>query len=314
LPARGSEPKPGGAVPANWPEPPPEIERRLASEAFEVRSADRTDGGVTGAFKLTLFFPASGDTLAFKWKPAPKHDADGWNNTPRKELATYALQKWFLEPADYVVPTVGLRCLPVEMLRAAGADAEPNLPGTSCVLGMLAVWLADVTTPERDELFAAKRFASDPRYAASIGRLNLLTYLTDHTDGREGNFLASKSKTDPRYFAVDNGISFGTFFHNWFVRNWNVIRVPALPHIEIERLRKVGRNEIDRLGALVEMQVNADGILEGVPPAMNRDADRGTQVTPDRIQLGLTRSELDAIETRLRTLLERVDRGELPLF
>jgi hypothetical protein len=307
-----SAPQPGGAVPANWPAPPLEIDRRLASEPFEVRSAKKAGGGVTGALKLTLFFPATGDTLDFKWKPVPDDDADGWNNTPRKELATYAIQAWFLEPADYVVPTVAMRCLPPEELRAHGVDAEPNLPGIRCVVGTLAVWLEQVTIP--DEIFDAKHFAADPRYAASVGRLNLLTYLVDHTDGREGNFLASKVADDPRFFSIDNGITFGTFLSNWFVPNWNVIRVPALPHIEIERLRKVGRSQIDRLGALVEMQANADGVLANVPPAMNRDPDRGTQVTPDRVQLGLTRSELDAIETRLRTLLERVDRGELPLF
>jgi hypothetical protein len=312
LPAPGSEPKPGGAVPANWPAPPPEIERRLASEAFELRSATSAGGGLTGALKLDLFFPASGDTLAFKWKPIPNADADGWNNTPRKELATYALQAWFLEPADYVVPTVAMRCLPPEELRAQGVDAEPNLPGIRCVLGMLALWLEQVTIP--DDIFDAKRFAADPRYATSVGRLNLLTYLVEHTDGREGNFLASTVADDPRYFSIDNGITFGTFLSNWFVPNWNVIRVPALPHIEIERLRKVERSQIDRLGALAEMQANTDGVLVSVPPVMNRDPDRGTQVTPDRLQLGLTRSELDAIETRLRTLLERVDRGELPVF
>ena len=312
LPAPASEPKASVAVPANWPAPPEEIERRLADEAFEVRSAESAGGGTTGALKLTLFFPAHGDTLTFKWKPVPGGDADGWNNTPRKEVAAYAVQAWFLDPPDYVVPTIAVRCLPLEALRARGVAAEPSLAGTRCVLGVLSVWLEQVTFP--DEIFEAKHFAADPRYAASVGRFNLLTYLVEHQDGRSGNFLASTDPDDPRIFAIDNGIAFGTLIHNWFVRNWDVIRVPALPHTAIARLRRVGRGEIDRLGVLVELHADADGVLELVPPGPNRDPERGARTSPGRLQLGLTRSEIDALETRLRTLLDRVDHGELPLF
>ncbi len=311
-PLPASEPRTSRALPANWPAPPEEIEHRLASEAFEVRSAENAAGGTTGALKLTLFFPAHGDTLSFKWKAVPSGDADGWNNTPRKELAAYALQAWFLDPPDYVVPTTALRCLPLESLRALGVAAKPSLAGTRCVLGVLSVWLDEVSIP--DEIFEAKRFASDPRYAASVGRLNLLTYLVNHRDGRAGNFLASTAPNDPRFFAIDNGISFDTLIDNFLVRNWDVIRVPALPHTAIARLRRVGRSEIDRLGVLVELRANADAMLEIVPPGPPRDPESGALNSPGRLQLGLTRSELDTLETRLRTLLDRVDRGELPLF
>jgi len=312
LPAPASEPKASVAMPANWPAPPEEIERRLADEAFEVRSVEGSGGGTTGARKLTLFFPAHGDTLAFKWKPVPSGDADGWNNAPRKELAAYAVQTWFLDPPDYVVPTAAVRCLPLEALRAHAVAAEPSIAGTRCVLGVLSVWLDQLGVPA--EVFEAKRFASDPRYATSVGRFNLLTYLVQHQDGRAGNILASTDPDAPRIFAVDNGIAFGTLVHNWFVPNWDVIRVPALPHTAIARLRRVGRSEIDRLGVLVELHADADGMLEVVPPGPNRDPKRGARVSPGRLQLGLTRSEIDALETRLRTLLARVDRGEPPLF
>jgi hypothetical protein len=312
LPAPASEPKASVTVPANWPASPKEIERRLASEAFEVRSAENAAGGTTGALKVKLFFPAHGDTLAFKWKAVPSGDADGWNNAPRKELAAYAVQAWFLDPPDYVVPTTAMRCLPLESLRALGVAAKPNLAGASCVLGVLSVWLDEVSIP--DEIFDAQRFASDPRYAASVGRFNLLTYLVDHRDGRKGNFLASTAPDDPRFFAIDNGIAFNAVVDNVFARNWDVFRVPALPHTEIARLRRVGRSEIDRLGVLVELRANADGMLEVVPPGPARDPESGALAVPGRVQLGLTRSELDSLETRLRTLLDRVDRGELPLF
>jgi hypothetical protein len=198
------------------------------------------------------------------------------------------------------------------MLRAHGVAAAPSFPGTSCTLGVLSVWLEQVTVPER--VFEPARFASDARYAANVGRFNLLTYLVEHEDGRAGNILVSKAPEDRRVYAIDNGISFGAVVKNWFVPNWNVIRIPAVPHIEIDRLRRVDRGQIDRLGVVAELKADPNGVLESVPPGPNRDPESGTRVSAGWLQLGLTRSELDGVEARLKALLARVDRGELPLF
>ena len=306
------ETSPGTAVPPNWPAPPGEIERRLAGEPFEVREVASTGAGTTGALKLELYFPQHDETIAFKWKVVPTGDADGYNNVPRKEVAAYLLQSWFLDPPDYVVPTTALRCLPPEMLRSQGVAAKPNMPGASCVLGVLSVWLEQLTVPEH--VFEPAQFASDARYATNLGRFNLLTYLVEHEDGRAGNVLVSKTPEDRRVFAIDNGIAFGATIKNWFVPNWNVIRVPAVPHLEIERLRRIGRSEIDRLGVVSELRADSNGMLAVVTPGPNRDPEKGTRVAPGWLQLGLTRSELDGVEARLKELLRRVDRGELPVF
>jgi hypothetical protein len=310
LPASRSEL--AAEVPANWPLPPAEIERRLAEDVLEVRAADGIGEGTTGALKLTLYFPAHGDTFVFKWKPVPLGDADGWNNAPRKELAAYAIQAWFLDPPDYVVPTVALRCLPLEALRAHGVAAQPSLSGMGCALGALSIWLRDVTVP--DPVLDPSRFERDPRYATRLGQFNLLTYLIKHQDGRPGNFLASKDPEQPRVFAVDNGIAFDAWVHNWFVANWDLIRIPALPRAAIERLRGIGRRELDRLGVLTELRVDAEGMLVRVTPGPNRDPEQGARSEPGWLQLGLTRAEIDSIEARLAALLARVDRGELQLF
>jgi len=299
-------------IPVNWPAPPEELERRIAEDAFEVRAVASAGGGTTGAQKLTLFFPSHGDTIAFKWKPVPKGDADGWNNAPRKELAAYALQAWFLDPPDYVVPTIGMRCLPFETLRSHGLAAGRSIAGTNCTLGVLSVWLDDVTVPAT--VLEASRFSSDPLYARNVGHFNLLTYLIEHEDGRGGNILVSKAPEDRRVFAVDNGIAFGALVRNWFVPNWNVLRTPAVPRSAIDRLRRIGRSEIDRLGVLVELRADTDGILENVTPGPNRDPEHGSRVAPGWLQLGLTDSELEDVEERLRELIERVDRGDLPVF
>jgi len=62
-----------------------------------------------------------------------------------------------------------------------------------------------------------------------MSNLNIFTYLVEHQDGREGNFLISRDDRR-QVFAIDNGVSFGEPwpFYNWFVSNWNVLRVPAV--------------------------------------------------------------------------------------
>jgi hypothetical protein len=312
VPVKVREPAPSSAIPVNWPAPPEDLERRLAGEPFELRKIAGAGAGTTGALKLELFFPQHNDTIAFKWKPVPPGDADGYNNVPRKEIATYQIQALFLDPPDYVVPTTALRCLPPEMLRSHGVSAKPNMPGAKCVLGVLSVWLDEVTIPER--VFEPERFASDAQYAANMGRFNLLTYLVEHEDGRAGNILVSKAPEDRRVYAIDNGIAFGATVKNWFVPNWNVIRIPAVPHLEIERLRRVDEEEIDRLGVVAEMKADSNGMLETVPPGPNRDPNRGARVSEGWVQLGLTENELEAVEDRLEALLERVDEGKLPQF
>jgi hypothetical protein len=312
LPATLRESPPAKLVPKNWPAPPEEVERRLASEDFELREVKSHIGGTSGVLKIKLFFPSHGDSLDFKWKTATRGSLDGLNNKPRKEVAAYLIQRWFLDQPEYVVPTSALRCLTVDTLKDHGVSASPSLPGSPCVLGLLSLWLEDVEVPER--LLDPERFGSDPLYASALGRLNLLTYLVEHKDGRDGNFLVSKPPAPPRFFAVDNGISFSAFIQNWFVSNWHVIRIPALPHLEIERLRKIDRKQIDRLGVVSELRARPDGMLMAAPAGANLDPEQGVRIAKDSVQIGLTRHELDGVEARLKDLLARVDRGELRTF
>jgi hypothetical protein len=312
VPPRGSSDAPSTTTPSNWPLPPQQVEQRLSQEKIELRAVKPIAEGTTGVMKLELFFPATGDTIAFKWKSVPEMDADGWNNAPRKELAAYVIQSWFLEPADYVVPTIGVRCLSLDALREHGITAKPNMAGTNCLLGVLSVWLENVKVPDR--VLDTERFADDAHYATLVGRLNLLTYLVEHQDGRAGNILASSDPEDPRLFSVDNGISFAAPIKNVFVTNWNTLRVPAVPKAEIERLRAVKVGEIEKLGVLLEMRAGKDGVLRRVNAGPNRDPDDGARVAPGWLQLGLTRAEIDGLEVRLNELLTRVDAGEIPVF
>lgn len=297
----------------NWPYPPEEIEELFADDDFEIVSAKYAGGGVTGAQKAEIRFPGrDGATLTVKWKRMPSPRLDGMNNSPRKEMAVYEIQKWFLEPEDYVVPTVGARCIPIKIARKFRPEAAPTLPRSRCVLGVAAVWLDGVTVP--DAVLDNERFASDTNYAYHLANFNLLTYLVRHRDGRAGNILVSKNDENRRVFAVDNGIAFGGLVYNYFVPNWDRIRVPALRRDSIERLREIDRARMDELGVLASFERVSSGMLRLAPGAKNLDHTKAVRIHGAQVQLGLTRSEIDGIERRVKHLLRAVDAGEIPVF
>ncbi len=305
-----SAPSPGPGT--NWVLPPDGLLKRLRYEEFEIRSLKETASGKTGALKARLFFPADGVEFDVKWKAVPHATADGWNNSPRKELAAYALQQLFLDPEDYVVPTVTLRCVPLETSRLQAPKAVVNVEGTRCVLGVMSIWLRNVASPDR--LYDEGRFLEDPNYAYHMANLNLLTYLIDHRDWHESNILVSSDSGNRRVFAVDNGIAFDSWVYKFWVSHWNSIRVPALRKESIDRLRDATRSELDKLGVLIQMEIDENRILRPVAADVNWEPSKGARVLPGMIQLGLTESEIDGLAERMQELLEEVDAGNIPLF
>lgn len=281
---------------------------RLQNDEFEIASVDAAGGGVMGARKLRLVFTKDAFTIDVKWKAAPA-GGDGWNNSPRREVGAYAVQALFLDPDSYPVPPVAARGIPLDAYRVVDAEPEPNIEGTRCVFGAMAAWLENVSQPER--AFDPERFSADPRYAFHFANLNLLAYLIAHRDARANNFLMPKDPSNPRVFAIDNGIAFGGVFYNFFTWHFDVIRTLGLPKQSIDRLRRVSRETLSGLGVLGELRADSDGVLRSVTPGENLGPETGTRVAPGRVQFGLTVGEIDAIATRLQELLARIDAGEL---
>ncbi len=296
------------SMPRNWPMAPSELDYRLAFEDFEIREVKSAGGGVTGAARLLVAFP-DGKTLKIKWKPFPAKTLDGWNNSPRKEQAAYFVQRWFLDEADYVVPTPVPRCIALDVYRPIDPKAKPSVPGTSCVLGQAAVWMNDVT--KADDLGEDDRFEENPQFARHLADFNVLTYLIDHRDGRDGNFLESTDPSDPRVFAVDNGIAFEGFPWNFFVRNWNSIRVPWLRREPIERLRALPAADVERTASLIDMQVDKAGIFRLQQPGTPLDPKKGVRIADGRVQLGLTTKEITRLRERITDLVADVDAGKI---
>jgi len=312
---------------SNWSLPAERAEEFLRSAPYEIRAVQGAGAGVTGATKVDLIFETTeededevylwemdGD-VDLKAKPFPTPHLDGWNNNPRKEIAAYEVQKLFLEPRDYVVPTTVARCVPVEIQSRYRPDARPTIEGTNCLLNAISLWLENVTVP--DAFYDEARFLSDPAYAYAYGTFNILTYLSDHRDNRKGNFLISKDDRFPRAYAIDNGIAFGSWIYNWFFPSsyaWRKIVVPAVPKSAIDRLRELQRADLDRFSVLAEFHKNADGALEAVQPGASLDASRPVNITETVVQLGLTEDEIDDLWERIETLIERVDEGDLAVF
>jgi hypothetical protein len=264
---------------------------------------------VAGAQKWKLRFP-DGRLVKAKWKTAPAYTADGWNNSPRREVAAYEIQKWFLDEADYVVPPSEVRCVPLQALEVVPGHPSPNMRGVHCVYGVLSLWLQGVEEPEA--IWHPEMFEQGGYYRFSIAATNVLTYLIGHQDGRPANFLWATD--DHHVFSIDNGISFHAFPFNPLVRNWNDIRVPALPRDIIRRLGAVKPEQIAALAVLRQLELDDNGVLQLTAPTENLDPDEGTRIGHKIFQIGLRDSELAEIRDRISYLERETESGNIPLF
>ncbi len=285
----------------------------MKSRSYDIRVVKRTEAGTSGAEKFELQFDSLGKRVNFKVKRVPRN-LDGINNSPRREIAAYAVQTLFLDPEDYVVPTTAVRCPPMERWLELHAKGKPQLPGSSCMLVVAALWLQDVTVPE--VVYDKERFLEEPVYARYLADFNLLTHLIDHRDGRSGNILVSKEEGRRQVFAIDNGISFGPTwpFYNWFVPNWNLLRVTALRKDSVDRLRSINREDLDMLRVIQELRDDSSGHYVDVEPGPPLDDSGGAIARGGVVQFGLTDNEIEDLWRRIGALIEGVDEQRIPVF
>ncbi len=302
----------------NWPARPitswEEFEELQGSD-FEVVEEKRAGAGVTGAVEAKIALPAVGRDFHVKAKPVPPGQLDGWNSSPRKEIAAYQIQLLFLDPIDFVVPSSAMRCVRLDVWNQKFPGTQPSIPGATCVLVNLSMWLNDLTVP--DVVYDEERFLEDPNYAYRLAHFNLLTYLIEARDLRRGNILVSKHDADRRVFAIDNGISFGAWFYNWANPSsytWQRITVPALPRTTVDRLRGLQRENLDVLATVVQFAPDETDRLVRVKPEAPFDPDEGVRLDGTRVQFGLTRGEIDDVWKRIQNLVKDVDAGRIGLF
>lgn len=287
---------------------PTALEARLADDPFQIVGMrdNRWQGDRTQQTDIQF---SDGLRIRVKWAKAPPAGF-AINNQPRYEAAAYAFQKLLFDEADWVVPPTVIREMSLRAYRQLDPEMEATFEGTESVLVTVQYWLQNV---EEEEAPDTIRLATDPVYARRLGYLNLFTHLIRHVDSNPGNVLIS-TEDPPRLYAVDNGVAFrspvsprGTV--------WRALHVDRVPGEAIERLRRLTRGELeDALYVVAQFRVREDGRLERVPPTAKIDENRGVPREDGIIQFGLTNLELDELWTRIRTVLDRVDAGELETF
>lgn len=302
-----------GAQDSNILLPVDSIERRLTRDSMEVVDRRASRGMPDERTSRTALAFPDGTMLLVKWaRAAPGGEA--FNNSPRFELAAYELQKLFLEEPEYVVPPTVARVFPLSRygeLDPEDPDGRPTFRDTRSALVILQYWLYNVSP---DAFWDRGRFQADSVYARHFANFNILTNLVRHGDENEGNFLVSTVPGNPRVFSVDNGVAFSSRESDRGYR-WRWLRINRLPAATVDRLRTLTLDDLTRqLETVAEFAIRDDGLLEPVAPAASIDTGLGIRRAGDRIQLGLTRREIDGVWQRVRELLAQVDSGKLEVF
>ena len=297
------------------------LEDKFLQEPFDILEAKATAHGSSSAMVMTVQFRDC-TTVKVKWKQSPPQ-ARRYNNDPRRELASYAIQKLFLAPQDYVVPVTVMTCIPEEEIAQTGLNAKPQQPGSRCLFGPVAVWLRKGSTKIVRNFLDRKRFARSASgqeardYARDFANLNIFTYLISHRDGRKGNFLVSTLPNSSHIFSIDNGLAYGGIGNpRPGVIHWGRLKVKKLPRETVAQLRTITPEQLQRvLGTVAESSIATDGSQRAHSTfSKNLDPDVGFRRQGNLVQIGLTAREIDGIARRLRTLLERIDRKEITLF
>ena len=286
-----------------------EIERRLLHEDFEIFRFKylRFEGDI--GKRVILKYPDV-KYVQVKWRRARKGGHE-FNNAPRYEIAAYQIQKLFLDENEYVVPPTVCKGFPMDQYKAIEPDARPTFNKPDMVLVLLQYWLDEVTN---DDVYNKKRFENDSLYAKHFANTNILTYLIYHSDSNKGNLLISTDKSNPRVFAVDNGIAFMSKRESERGTRWRSILVKKLPGKTIARLREITSEALHKaLGVVAQLEIK-NGMINPAPPTENIDVKKGVRRNGNMIQLGLTAAEINAIDKRLRELLKSVDKGKYKLF
>jgi hypothetical protein len=293
---------------ANITQPIADLERLLAAEPLVIMQAEISRPKAKGDITLRADVSFGGaPPLRVKLRKA-EPGADTFNNVPRYDRAAYELQKLFIDPAEYVVPPTALRFIP----RADFAKYQPDVVRTFSaadeVLAVLQYWLSDITVVA--DVYDAVRFDADPLYARHIGQLNVLTYLIRHRDSNVGNFLIGKAATGARVFSIDHGVAFASGDSDRG-EAWKDIRVNRLPADTVAKLRMITPAVLEqRLGVLAQWQLEGDRYAP-VALGPNLSPYRGVRRGGKDLQMGLTKSEIEAVNRLLVRLLQRIDAGEI---
>ena len=281
-----------------------------------------TPSGMQGAKVVTLRAKWRGARVVFraKWRPQSSGDLI---NEPRKELAAYAVQKLFLDDEELVVPPTAPHCFPLDEYRRFDPEATATFDGMDCVFGFASFWLESAQSvssarehhllPEGSGIWDAQLFARDAVYRSSVGNANLLTYVINHGDAHNEQFLIEHTPRGLRTYVVDNSIAFLSMKNPMvmFREDWSHIQVSHLPRRAIDRLARLTKDDFAKLGT-VNVLERKERQLRAAPRAPLPESDGSAMSwNGTRLRIGLTTLEIAQVETRVRDLLKRPDLARL---
>lgn len=287
--------------------PATKIETALKEGSFTITHAARSPSGTTAPYKVRLQL-SDGTIISAKFKRAPD-DFDAFNNSPRREIAAYEMQKLYLEPEQYVVPPTVIHCLPVDRYPGLFPDIQPQ-EGSRCAVGVLAYWVEGLSS---DDVLDEVSWNRDPVYRDNLGNLNVLTILVGHQDSIGDNFYRSTDAPRSHVLSVDNGLAFGAMGANpvqLFSSKWSHARVDAVSARTVARLKKIEAGEFDRFRVVSQLQLK-DGSYVTVDPTEPLEPTKGVSKKDGVVQLGLSVEELTDVQVRLAKLLGDIGSGEL---
>jgi hypothetical protein len=286
-----------------------EIETRLRTQPFTIYDMRGSRFEDDRTQRVAMEFPDS-QRMLVKWAKAPNRGGNTFNNEPRYEIAAYEFQKLFLSEREYVVPPTVMRAVDLDYYRTLQPSAGPTFSNTASVIVVLQYWLTQVSP--RD-VHNEKRFDTDSLYARHFANLNIFSYLVRHSDSNAGNVLISTDSTNPRVFAVDNGVAFG-YESSDRGTAWRNLIVKRVPKSTIERLRKITLDDLhNALGTVGQYEIR-DRQLVAVPHTANTNPGAGVRNRDNVVQFGLTDREIKEMHRRITSLVNRVDDGKLQTF
>jgi hypothetical protein len=290
------------------------VESWLRDPGLAVLGVDDPRNGIQGARVLTLLTQVQGGVV-FRAKWRPYSTRDGFND-PLRELAAHAIQKLFLDPHEYVVPPAAGHCFPLAFYQlTVDENAKPTFPTVPCVYGILSYWLEDAQSLEDaqerglltsdERVFDPARFRKDEAYNRTVAHLNMLTYLIRHADSHPDQFLVAGSSRDIRVYSIDNSVSFGPFENPGVIENWSKVLVPAFPRETLARLEELGKTGFDRLATIEQYAIENGQLVPDSPIVRVKPRREAVRWIGRKLQVGLTRSEINGVRRRLRNLLLR---------
>jgi len=305
------------------------VERFLAGSHLNVQASSAAGSGAQGAIALAIE-DREGTRLRAKWRTESSAEL---THEPINELAAHRLQAMLLDEADYVVPPAATRCFALDDYRSAIDSAAEPFEETGCVLGYLSYWLVGskslvegreagvFPTPAAGPralgtgLFDAERFQADETYRRTFANLNLLTYLVANGDAHSGQFVYYEQPL--HLFVVDSSMAFRVPENpRMLVREENLgetLLAPAIPAEVAERIRQLTPRLVQQLLVLDELRL-ANGTAERVAPSEPVETDAHVRRRGERIQLGLTSSEIGLLWNRVTELQRRLEDGDLGTF